>query len=361
MPASVVGAFGSGNVEEIFLNKANPVLYNGQPLGIILANTFSLANKAAKKVKITYKQPEVKARIITSLHDAHNKKATERYHPIPYFNITPTTNTDLSTKKTTKVAGTFDIGAQYHYTMEPQTCVCIPSEDGIEVISSTQWLHKVQIAVSRCLNIPNNQVNMGTRRIGGAYGAKGTRATHVACAAAIACKLTERPVRFVMTLEANMEVMGKRFGLLNEYDIDVDDDGRILKMVNNFAQDFGCSMNDGPVFNTIHHVKNVYKSDTWDVKSSATLTDSASSTYCRAPGTTEGLAMIENIMEHIARATGKDTLSVRMVNMPENHKMSTMLPDFLKSIGMTRLNHALSGNIYNFPSSHRFRRAQEKD
>lgn len=137
-----------------------------------------------------------------------------------------------------------------------------------------------------------------------------------------------------MTLEANMEVMGKRYALLNEYDIDVDDDGRILKMVNNFAQDFGSNMNDGPVFNTINHVKNVYVTDTWDVQSNAALTDAPSHTYCRAPGTTEGLAMIENIMEHIARVTGKDALSVRMANMPENHKMRTMLPEFLESIGM---------------------------
>ncbi|XP_037049555.1 xanthine dehydrogenase-like [Bradysia coprophila] len=332
MPAAVVAVFGSGNVEQIFLSKENPVLYNGQPVGVILASTFALANRAAKKVKLTYKKPEVKQPIITSLHDAHYKKATERYHPIPYLKIAPTVVTDLSDKNPKKVAGTFDIGTQYHYTMEPQTCVCIPAEDGIEVISSTQWVHKVQIAVSRCLNIPNNQVNMGLRRLGGAYGCKGTRATHVACAAAIACKHTNRPVRFVMTLEANMEVMGKRFPLLNEYDVDVDDDGRILKMVNNFAQDFGSNMNDGPVFNTINHVKNVYVPDTWDVQCSATLTDAPSNTYCRAPGTTEGLAMIENIMEHIARVTGKDTLSVRMANMPENHKMRTMLPDFLKSI-----------------------------
>lgn len=179
MPASVVGAFGSASVEEIFLSKENPILYNGQPVGIVLADTFALANKAAKKVKIAYTKPKVKTPIITSLHDAHEKQAKERYHPISYCKITPTV-TDLNTEKAKKVVGTFDIGAQYHYTMEPQTTVCLPSEDGIEVISATQWVHMVQIAVSRSLNIPNNQVNMVLRRIGGAYGCKGTRATHVA-------------------------------------------------------------------------------------------------------------------------------------------------------------------------------------
>ena len=81
-------------------------------------------------------------------------------------------------------------------------------------------------------------------------------------------------------------------------------------MVNNFGQDFGCSMNDGHVFNTIIHTKNIYVADTWNVTSNAFITDSLCNTYCRAPSTTEGLAMIENIMEHIARVTRIDPLSV---------------------------------------------------
>lgn len=331
MPISVAGVLGSVNVEEIFLSKEKPVLYNGQPVGIILAETFSLATAAAKKVKISYKKPEVETRIITSLHDAHEKKANERYIPMP-FKIIPTT-TDTDTENAKKVVGKFDIGSQYHYTMETQTTICLPAEDGIQVISSTQWVHLVQVAVSRCLGISNNSVNMVLRRIGGGYGAKSTRAAQVACASAIGCKLTNRPVRFVLTLEANMEVIGKRYALLNEYDVDVDDDGRILKLANTFSQDFGSSLNDAIVYHTVMYTKNIYVIDAWDVSCNAVLTDAPSNTVCRAPGTTEGIAMIENIMEHIARVTGKDALSVRMANVAEDHKMRTMLPDFLKEIG----------------------------
>lgn len=60
MPKAIVGGFGSGNVEEIFLSSDKPVLYNGQPVGVIVATTFHLANEAAKKVKITYKKPETR-------------------------------------------------------------------------------------------------------------------------------------------------------------------------------------------------------------------------------------------------------------------------------------------------------------
>lgn len=251
---------------------------------------------------------------------------------MPFCKLTATA-TDYNDNNTKKVIGNFDIGSQYHYTLEPQTTICQPAEDGIEVMSATQWVDFTQVAVANCLNIPNNEVNMVLRRIGGGYGAKASRSGQVACACAIACKLANRPVRFVLTMEANMETVGKRIGLLNEYDIDVDDDGKIVKMMNTFSQDFGCSLNEKIIFSTLPHMKNCYATDTWNVTANMVVTNSPSHTFCRAPGSTEGIAMIENIMEHIARVTGKDPLSVRLANMPEDHKMRKILMDFIDDTG----------------------------
>lgn len=280
--------------------------------------------------------------IIPSLHDAHELKATDVYTPFPYCKLIA--KKTLDTSNTKKVIGTFDIGAQYHYTMEPQTTICRPAEDGIEVMSSTQWIDFVQIAVSACLNIPSNKINMVHRRIGGGYGAKASRSAQVACACAIACTLTNRPVRFVLTMESNMETVGKRLALINEYDIDVDDDGKIIKMANNFSQDFGCSTNENMMFSALAHMKNCYENDTWSVTTNIVRTNAPSHTFCRAPGSTEGIAMIENIMEHIARTTGKDPLAVRIANMPEENKMRTILPDFIADTGkLNTLNDQQNG------------------
>lgn len=46
--------FETNIVEETLLSENSPVLFNGQPAGIILADSFALANSAATKVNISY-------------------------------------------------------------------------------------------------------------------------------------------------------------------------------------------------------------------------------------------------------------------------------------------------------------------
>jgi len=46
---------------------------------------------------------------------------------------------------------------QYHYTMETQSCVCIPAEDGMNVYPTSQWMDLIQVSIANCLNVQNNR------------------------------------------------------------------------------------------------------------------------------------------------------------------------------------------------------------
>ena len=48
------------------------------------------------------------------------------------------------------------------------------------------------------------------RRLGGAFGGKMFKASYVAAACSVAANKVQRPVRLVLDLETNMELMGKR-------------------------------------------------------------------------------------------------------------------------------------------------------
>lgn len=55
------------------------------------------------------------------------------------------------------IKGVFASGSQYHFTMETQTCLCVPLEDGMEVYTATQCMGLTQSAVAQCLGVPQNR------------------------------------------------------------------------------------------------------------------------------------------------------------------------------------------------------------
>lgn len=274
-----------------------------------------------------------KNQVIPTLRDAYELNARDRFHD----NDLPKDTSDLNTvplEGAGSIRGILQLGAQYHFTMETHSTVCIPADEGIDVHTSNNWMDFAQIAVAECLGIPGNHVNISIRHIGGSYGCKITRGTLIACACAIGCHLTNRPVRFVMTIESNMSTIGKRYATHCEYDVQFDSSGKILRLNNLYAQDAGCSFNEAVDIFLKNGLPNCYTTDSWTHRSQSIKTDSPSQTFARAPGTMEAIAMTENIMEHIAWSLGQDSLSVRLANIPSDSIIRQMLPGFLDKTGL---------------------------
>lgn len=232
-----------------------------------------------------------------------------------------------------KITGHLELGGQYHFHMETQTCIAVPTEDGLDVFSATQWIEPTQVTIAECLNKPNNFINMTVRRLGGGFGAKLSRSAQIACAAALPAFLLNRPVRCVMSLEQNMTVVGKRYGCISDYEVHVDENGLIQKLKSKYSQDFGCSKNENVADLTQIFYNNCYDGKHFQVTKNSVLTDSASNTWMRAPGSVEAVAMIENIMEHIARKVDRDPFDIKMINMDETYELKKIFPEFVSSVG----------------------------
>ncbi|XP_014482532.1 PREDICTED: xanthine dehydrogenase/oxidase-like isoform X2 [Dinoponera quadriceps] len=313
------------NDEILFAEK--DVLYAGQPVGVIVAETHDLANQAAKLVEIKYSDA-LKRKPLVTLKDTVAAKDETRFLQTA---DKPAKNKGTNIKHVIK--GNFECGSQYHYTMETQSCVCIPAEDSMDVYPTTQSMDLTQVSIAQCLNVKNNSINIIVKRIGGGYGAKISRNTQVSCACALVCHKLNRPARFVLSIESNMMSCGKRFSTRQEYEVGVDDDGVIQYLNSTHWGNSGYTFNEAHAFLAAHHAENCYASDNWTFKGYEARTDLPSNTYCRAPGSTEGLGMIENIMEHIARATKKDPLQVRLANLSDNDRkaIESMISDLSKS------------------------------
>lgn len=323
--------------EELFVE--DRVLYHSQPCGVIAAQTFNLAQKAAKLVKITYERandktilPDVRAvvesmgqnRIHTGLEGLCKGRVAER--------LTRTGEPTKSFQGKHDIKGEFNTFGQYHYTMETQTTVCVPRDGKYDVYCATQWIGNIHFAISKVLKVPGNKINITVSRLGGGYGAKVSGAVRVAATCALVSYHLQRPARFVLQLEQNMGSIGKRWPIMGNYHTAFDDQGMIEAMDLEFFCDAGSSQNDFVAPLVQGAVTNCYHADHWNIKPNSVITDAPSNLWARGPGDVEGIAMAENIIEHIACVLKKDGMEVRMANIHPDNPIKQIYMEFVQTV-----------------------------
>ncbi|XP_053687412.1 aldehyde oxidase 1-like [Sabethes cyaneus] len=319
---------GNSEVEEIFCS--GEVKFHSQPIGLVVAESFELANRAAALVDVCYERIPNIPLYVTVQQVLEN----HAYHRIENqgFDRHGALYSRSSAQGPIKIQGYLNLADQYHYSMETQACFCVPKEDGMDIYSATQYTTHVMIAVSEALKVPQSRLNLSVRRLGGAYGGKIAYSAQIACACAVAAHLSQRPIRMILLMESNVSAIGKRMGSRCDYEVDVDRDGKINRLNCTYTHDGGASTNTKLAFMTSDVFKNCYLTDRWNLVGNIARTDVPPNTWCRSPGSSDGIAMIENIMEHIAHVTGKDPLAVRRVNMSRENRMIELMPKFRKDV-----------------------------
>ncbi|CAL8082604.1 unnamed protein product [Orchesella dallaii] len=297
--------------EEVFA--ATEVQYTGQPVGLVIAEDRDTAFKAVELVKVKY--ANISAGVVSieeKILQAEKDGSLDSLfgEEVKSFDFTSSENVP----GVQKIVGEFQLGSQYHFTMETHITICVPKEDGMTVHSSTQWMDLVQSAVASTLAIPANEIDMSIRRLGGGYGCKITRATQIACACAVAAYSTNRPVRLQLDLDTNMKMVGKRAPFLMKYEASVDTTGKIVGLKGKIFANTGMQPGEETSELAIGCLQSLYESNNWQITPSNISTNTPSNTWCRAPGTTPGIACIENVMEHIAYTLKLDPVAVRLAN-----------------------------------------------
>ncbi|KAI3390062.1 hypothetical protein SNEBB_005211 [Seison nebaliae] len=300
--------------EEILAS--NEILFYGQPVGLVIAESMNAAYRAAYQVKVKYMN--VNLNPIITLQQAIDKK---NFFPTP-VNPIIIGNADEAIKNSPiQLTETLTLGGQYHYYLEKQNSYARPTASGgLEVLSSSQWLTATQNVIAQAANIPCSEVNVSARRLGGAFGGKITRPHSIAAMAAIGALKTNRPVRVELGLQANMQMVGARPDYVVECKVGCEKNGKLNGVKLKYYQNSGCYPTDQELAILFEHFENIYKCDNWDVSGVLCKTNTASRTATRSPGHITATHIIESLMDMVANAVGSSTgftpdpLSVRSLN-----------------------------------------------
>jgi xanthine dehydrogenase large subunit len=213
--------------------------------------------------------------------------------------------------------GSVLIGGQDHFYLEGQIAVAIPQEDGAMLIhSSTQHPSEVQQIVAHALAKKSHDVTVQCRRMGGGFGGKETQPALIAAAAAVMAARTRRPVKLRLDRDADMVMTGKRHDFVADYDVGFDQEGRVIALTVMLASRCGYSADlSGPVNDrAVMHLDNAYFLEHLEIVSHRCKTHTVSNTAFRGFGGPQGMLVIEQILDDIARTLHRDPLAVRRCN-----------------------------------------------
>ncbi|PZQ09819.1 MAG: xanthine dehydrogenase molybdopterin binding subunit, partial [Ancylobacter novellus] len=290
---------------------ADEVMFHGQPLFAVIAESRLQARHAAARAEIGYEAlPHHLAPL--AARDAGMDYVTE---PLRLRRGEPETAMAQAPRR---CAGRFEIGGQDHFYLEGQIALAIPGEDDeMTIFVSTQHPSEVQHMVAHALGVRANAVVVNVRRMGGGFGGKETQMNLFACVAAIAARRLGRAVKLRPDRDEDMIATGKRHDFVVDYEVGFDEAGRILAVTGDWHARCGFSADlSGPVTDrALFHADNAYFYPDVELRSHPWRTHTVSNTAFRGFGGPQGVIVAERIIEEIAYATGQDTLAVRKANL----------------------------------------------
>ena len=303
--------FGFRGVDEYFLAE-HEVFYDGQPIAVVVAATQELADKAAREfVRVDY---EVLKAIVT-IEDAI---AADSYHAGYEERVLQQGDPEGAMARCPHIEeGRVVLGGQDHWYLEPQNALVHPSPHGVVVHSSTQSPSDVQEWVAAVLDLPRSNVECRVERVGGGFGGKQLRASPIACLAALPAFKLQRPVKLTLSRPQDMRIHGGLSPYQARFRVGFDGEGRIMALDLEIWSNGGHSLDySGDVLETvILVVDSAYRLPNVRVRGHCCKTHLSSFTALRGFGKPQASAIIESVIDHIARVLSVDSASVRTNNM----------------------------------------------
>jgi len=289
------------------------ISFHGQAIFAVAAIDHASAKRAVRLAKIEYKQQQPLLDLQESIDNAiyvrppHGMKVGDAQTAI-----------DAAPHQ---ISGELEIGGQDHLYLEGQVSIAIPEEQGgVTVISSNQNPTETQHLVAEVLGLNMGDVNVKTRRMGGAFGGKETQAAPWACIAAIFAIRTGKTVKLRLGREDDMRMTGKRHPFKHAYTVGFDDTGKIQGVEYQIAAACGHSpdLSDAIVDRAMFHCDNAYYLKNATINGLRCKTNTVSHTAFRGFGGPQGMMLAEVVIEDIAHYLGKDPYEIRQRNFYKN-------------------------------------------
>ncbi|MDQ6633562.1 MAG: xanthine dehydrogenase family protein molybdopterin-binding subunit [Gemmatimonadota bacterium] len=286
------------------------VMYNGQPIALVIADTLERATDAAALVKVKY---------TTNKPTLDMEKAKgSGYTPPPGMGGRP--DTKKGDTATGLAAADVRIDAKYstpienHNPMEPHATTAVWEGDKLTVYDATQYVMGDRDVLAGTIGVDPANVRVVTHFVGGGFGCKGLMWSHVPLAA-MAARAVNRPVKLVLSRKQMFGPVGGRPQTSQHVQLGAKRDGTLTAVKHDSVSH--TSKYEDYVEPCANVTRMLYESPNIETTHRLVKLDLGAPTFQRAPGEAPGTFAIESAMDELALSLGMDPVELRLKNYAE--------------------------------------------
>lgn len=293
---------------DLAVMQSDRVVYHGQIIGAVVAETLDVARHAASLVRIDYEQEPHAVQLDTDRADLYTPQVLNGGY------VPETFKGDVAAGLASaqlKLEHAYETPTLHNNPMEMHATTADWRDGAVTLYDSNQGAYAVRAAVAKLVGIPPENVRVISSYVGGGFGSKGQPHSHV-LVAIMASQATGRPAKFMLTRQQMFSLAGHRTPTHQRVTLGADRDGRLISVahdtieqsaaVQEFAEQTGVAtrvMYAAPNLRTTHRLA------TCDVPVPS---------WMRAPGECPGMFALESAIDEMAIACGVDPIAFRVTN-----------------------------------------------
>jgi xanthine dehydrogenase YagR molybdenum-binding subunit len=289
------------------------ILFNGQPVALVVAEEFEIARFAASLIRVEYERQAH----VTDFQGQRHRAAPRKRDGSPPLHRRGNAAKAFE-RAPVRIKAEYGIPVEHHNPMETFAATVVWEGDGkLTIYDKTQGPQNCRNYVCQVFGLSSKKVRVLSPYVGGGFGS-GLRPQYELPLAVLAALALKRSVRVNLTRQ-QMFTLGYRAAINQELALASESDGRLVafrhdavSMTSQF-EDFQRQIVDWS--------SQLYRCANSELSQRLVKLDHSTPADMRGPGGTEGMYAIECAMDELAYAAKIDPLELRLINYSEEDQL----------------------------------------
>lgn len=291
-------------VKGLKLFNDNKVYFNGQPVALVVADTFERATYAATLVKATYQT----APFETDFHKNLDKSIVPqggRYKDYVRGEADAYKNAPV------KIEQEYLLPSEMHNPMELHVTTAFWDGDKVTIYTKSQGVKGSQKSFAAAFGIPPENVQINSRFVGGAFGSSLRTWPHE-IAAAQAAKMLGKPVKLTLTREQMFTLVGYRPLTIQKIGLGATPDGKLIGITH--ESNSQSAVYEEFTENSVNVSRFLYASPNANTRYKIVPLNVGVPTPMRGPGEATGSFALESALDELSYLLKMDPIQLRLNN-----------------------------------------------